>query len=210
MSNHKKRKYSSRTREAGAHNTRKRILLCARALFETEGFELVTIEKIARESTVSAPTIYALFRSKRGILRALMDEALPDEERLPLIEEASIEKSPEKRLLIAAKIARKMYDAEREQLDISSAAVLSPEFKELEKEREKRRYHRLEKGIEKMVLEKSLLKGLSPSKAHAILWALTGRDLYRMLVIEQGWTSSAYEKWLGELLIKSLLPPASI
>lgn len=199
------RTYRSHTRKAQAETTRSRILSCAKALFEAEGFERVTIERLAKEAEVSAPTIYALFQSKRGVLRALMNEALPPEEYETLVSEAAKEKSAEKRLMIAAKIARKLYDAEREQIDISSASVLAPEFKELEIEREKRRYQRLAKSIETMVKEQSLLKGMSASKAHAILWAFTGRDFYRMLVIEQGWTSDEYEKWIGEQLIKSLI-----
>ncbi|MBS0634342.1 MAG: TetR family transcriptional regulator [Verrucomicrobia bacterium] len=49
--------------------TRKRILDTARAFFETERFELLTIEQIAQQSKVSAPTIYILFQScKTGSL----------------------------------------------------------------------------------------------------------------------------------------------
>ncbi len=42
------------------------------------------------------------------------------------------------------------------------------------------------------------------SKARDILWAFTGRDMYRMFVIEQGWTSEEYETWLAQLLVKML------
>jgi hypothetical protein len=38
-----------------------------------------------------------------------------------------------------------------------------------------------------------------------ILWVFIGRDIYRMLVIEQGWTSEEYEKWLAELLVNTLI-----
>jgi hypothetical protein len=55
-----------------------------------------------------------------------------------------------------------------------------------------------------MAEEKSFKRGLSLSKARDILWAFTGRDLYRMLVIERGWTSDEYEKWLLELLKATL------
>ena len=85
------------------------------------------------------------------------------------------------------------------------AAVLAPEFKELEKEKEMRRYNRQEVTIKAMVKEKSLAKGLSAIKARDILWAFTGRDMYRMFVVEQGWTSEEYEKWLAKLLISTLI-----
>jgi hypothetical protein len=50
-----------------------------------------------------------------------------------------------------------------------------------------------------------LIKGLSATKARDILWAFTGRDMYRMFVVEQGWESEEYEKWLSKLLINTLI-----
>lgn len=206
MSKKEKRPYRSVARDEQAAKTKARILLAAKNLFETEGFEFVTIEKIAQVADVSVPTIYSLFQSKRGLLRALMDEALPKEEFDTLVEMSIQEKSPQKRLCFSAKIARQMYDAERSQMEVfRGVAILSPEFKELEKEREMRRYTRQEVTIKAMAKEKSLAQGLTITKARDILWAFTGRDMYRMFVIEQGWTSEEYEKWLAQILIKTLV-----
>lgn len=206
MSKIKKRPYSSVTRSSQAIETKNRILASAKNLFETVGFECVTIEKIAEAAAVSIPTIYSLFQSKRGILLALMDEALPKDQFEDLVEKSKLETSPQKRLSISAKIARQIYDAERDQMEFfRGAAVLAPEFKELEKEKEMRRYSRQEVTIKAMRKEKSLSKDLTLKKARDILWAFTGRDLYRMFVIEQGWSSDEYEKWLSQLLIKTLL-----
>jgi hypothetical protein len=205
MSIDKKRIYNSESRLVQAAQTRSRILMVAKNLFQTEGFELVTIEKLAKGANVSAPTIYSLFKSKRGVLRALMDEALPPEQYQALVE-ASKKMPAIESLKIAAKIARKMYDAERVQMDVfRGAEVLAPEFKEFEEEREARRYKRLEASAKKIVKEKVLLKGLTLKKAHDILWAFTGRDMYRMFVIDRGWASDEYEQWLAQLLIKMLL-----
>ncbi len=76
MSNLKRRTYNSQARDEQAAQTKTRILASAQKLFQTEGFECVTIEKLAQDAKVSSPSIYALFKSKRGVLRALMDEAL--------------------------------------------------------------------------------------------------------------------------------------
>lgn len=202
----KRRPYRSIARNTRAANTRARILSSAKTLFETEGFEHVTIERIAKTAEVSIPTVYGLFQSKRGVLRTLMDEALPPDQFVQLVEKSIEEKSPSKRLFITAKIARQIYDAERAQMDIlRGASVLAPEFKELEKEKEMRRYNRQEVTIKAMVKERSLAKGLKATKARDILWALTGRDMYRMLVVEQGWSGDEYEKWLARLLISTLV-----
>ena len=206
MSTHKKRIYNSKRRQSQAAITRGRILNCARSLFQSHGFEGVTIEQLAQAAEVSMPTIYALFQSKRGVLRALMDEALPPDEFESLVRKFSQETSANERLATTAQIARQLYDAERAQMDIMRGATLiGSEFKALEQERERRRYKRQEKSIKKMMDENALASHLKLSQARDILWAFTGRDMYRLFVIERGWTSDEYEKWLTQWLEMALL-----
>ncbi len=206
MSSHKKRTYNSETRQAGALQTRARILESAKMLLSSEDIENVTIEKIAHAANVSMPTIYALFQSKRGILRAIIDNALPADQFEALIREAKKTDSAKEHLMISAKIARQIYDAERVQMEAFwGASIGTPEFKELEREREQRRYKRQEESVTMMVKEQSLAKGLTILQARDILWAFTGRDMYRMFVVEQGWSSEDYENWLAQLLVKTLV-----
>lgn len=202
----KKRSYTSEMRDSQAAQTRAQILKAAKKLFQAEGFDRVTISKLAKAAEVSMPTIYALFKSKRGVLQSLIDEALPQGQFASLVENSMQEKSPTKCLHLTAQLARQMYDAERGLMDIlRGASVVAPEFKELEREREMRRYERQGEYVKKLMKAKALAKGLTLEKAREVLWALTGRDLYRLFVIERGWTSDEYEKWLAHLLIKSLL-----
>jgi hypothetical protein len=35
----------------------------------------------------------------------------------------------------------------------------------------------------------------------------TGRDIYRTLVIEAGWTPDEYETWLSQTLVEALVSP---
>lgn len=206
MSISKKRSYKSESRHAQSEKTKQRILASAKMFFESKGFEEVTIEEIAREAEVSAPTIYSIFQSKRGVLLALMDEALSPEQHAALVDQVKNEHCPRKRLQITASIARQLYDAEKAQLCLlRGASILDPTFKVLEIERERRRYQRQKETVETMASEKAFLEHLSISKVRDILWAFTGRDFYRMLVIERSWSSDEYEKWLGEVLVQVLL-----
>lgn len=201
-----KRAYISESRKAQSQNTKNRILAAARTLFASKGFEQVTIEEIAQKAEVSSPTIYAIFKSKRGILFILMDEALAPEKFEALVERGKKEKSPRKRLENAARIARQLYDAEKEQFDfLRGASLLDPVLKEMELEKERRRYQRQEEIVSTMHAEKAFKADISLEKARDILWAFTGRDLYRMMVIERAWSADEYEKWLGNLLITALL-----
>ena len=206
MTSQKKRTYSSSSRQKLAKATKERILTSAKYFFESVGFENVTIDNIAEKAEVSAPTIYAIFKSKKNILKTLVDYVVPKEDYEGLISQIRQEKSAKKRLAISAKLARRIYDAEREQAALfMNASIISPELKELEKEREMRRYKRQEESIKIMKKEGSLNIKLTQGKARDLLWAFTGRDIYRMLVIEQNWTSNEYEAWLAEELAKLLL-----
>src|SRR5208337_3586955 len=113
MKQEKKRTYNSENRDVQAAQTRSRILEAALELFQTEGFDRVTINKLAKAAKVSMPTIYAIFKSKRGVLQSLIDEALPPEQFAALVDDVMQVKSPKKRLSITAKLARQIYDAER-------------------------------------------------------------------------------------------------
>jgi AcrR family transcriptional regulator len=201
-----KRPYNSGNRKAQATQTKGRILDMARDLFCTNGFEGVTVQALAQQAGVSEPLIYGLFQSKRGILRALMDEALPQEHYNVLIAQACEGKNYKKRLQVTAKICRLMYEAEKTQMDLlRTASAIAPEFKELEREREERRYKRQAESMEALYNDKVVKRELNLTQARDILWVLTGRDLYRLLVIDRGWCEDAYEAWLGNLLVISLL-----
>ncbi len=201
----KKRSYNSELRQAQAEETKHRILSSANDLFETKGIEKVTIEELAQRADVSAPTVYALFQSKRGILRALIDRALFGAQHALLVQKVRSAKSAKERVMIAASIARQVHDAERSQMWLlRGATVLSPELEELERDLEQQRFERQEETIKLLVKENALANGLSMAKARDVLWTMTGWDTYRMLVMERGWPSDEYEKWLSGVLAQIL------
>jgi AcrR family transcriptional regulator len=202
----KKRNYNSELRTQQSQETKARILASAKQLFELKGFDQVTIDKIAITAQVSTPSVYAIFKSKRGILFTIMDEALSVEQRTELVEQVYQEKSPRRKLEISAKIARQLYDAEKKQLSmLRGVSIVNPQLKKLENEMEKRRYKRQQETVEAMAKADVFREDVSIGKARDILWALTGRDIYRMLVVEKKWTSDEYELWLSNMLIRNLL-----
>lgn len=201
------REYDSTGRKAEAAKTRKRILEAAKSLFEKKGFEMVTICEIAQNAGCSAPCVYAIFQSKRGILLVLMDEAFAPEQYDALVDRArTLDASPKSRLEALGRLARKLYDAEKDELSLlRGASILDVEFRELELERERRRYYRLLDITALIAKDEAFKENFTLAEARDILWAFTGRDLYRMLVIERAWTSDAYEKWLTGHLVQTLL-----
>ena len=67
------RPYSMEKREAGANETRLRILEAARRALAQERDEALSMEAIARRAGVSRLTIYYQFNSRPGLLEALYD-----------------------------------------------------------------------------------------------------------------------------------------
>lgn len=200
-----KRRYNIENRQAQSKQTKDKILSSAKMLFESQGFDGVTIDLIAKDAGVSVPTVYSLFKSKTGILKALIDNALSQDQFESLVHKASTEKTLSGLLKMSAHIATQMYDAEKAFMNsLRGAVTLTAELKNLEKEQEERRYKRQEKTL-KVMFEKNKLQGnLDFTKARDILWAMTGRDLFRLLVIERGWSLEDYEKWLADSLTQML------
>lgn len=206
MTRQMKRKYNSSNRRKKSEQTRGEVAEAAKELFAKRGFASVTIDEIAEKAGKPLPTVYALFQSKKGILKEVVERALFGQQYEALVQRTQEITHPVERLRGVAKIARTVYDSERAEMNLLRGAVLvGPEFAELEREMEERRFERQETNIKRLAIAKALRAGISVPAARDILWALTGRESYRLLVAERKWSSDRYEKWLGDLLIRALL-----
>jgi AcrR family transcriptional regulator len=204
----RKRTYKSPVRQRQAGDTRGRIIEAARALLQREGYAGMTIEGIAQRAEVSAQSVYAIFKSKTGILIELLDQSTFDADYDEAVRRALGATDPETRLRLAAPIARQIHDAQSATFDLlRGAGVVAPELAKLEQQREGLRYERQERMIISLRDAGRLQPGLDQVAARDIFWMLTGRDVYRMLVRERSWSSQKYQDWLADSLVRSLLTP---
>src|SRR5947208_312511 len=67
----KTRRYDSPRRREQAAATRREILEAAQRLFEARGYAATTVAAIAGEAGVALKTVYVVFETKSGLLRAL-------------------------------------------------------------------------------------------------------------------------------------------
>jgi AcrR family transcriptional regulator len=207
----KKRPYKSLVRERQADDTRRRILEVARQLLQTEGYEGMTVEAIARQAEVSAPSVYAIFKSKTGLLIALLDQSMFGADYEAVVRQTLNATDPETRLRRAAAVARQIRGTQSALFDLMrGAGVVAPELAKLEQEREDLRYVKEEGMITFLRDAGALRRGLSHKTARDIFWMLTGGDVYRMLVRERGWSPRKYQNWLAETLVDSLLTPTRL
>lgn len=206
MAKTQKRSYKSLVRERQADDTRRRIVEATRKLLLSEGYAGMTIDAIARRAKVSAQSVFAIFKSKTGILIALLDQTAFGPEYEAAVQKALGATEPETRLRLAAPIARQIHDAQSAAFDLlRGSGVVAPELAKLEQQREDLRYERQERMILSLRDARRLRPDFTMKTARDIFWMLTGRDVYRMLVRERGWSSEKYQDWLADTLVRSLL-----
>ncbi len=185
-------------------------MAAAKRLFTRSGIDRVTMAQIATAAGVAVPTVYALFKSKAGILQAMMQATLfgPGYQTA----QAQLVGVSDAVELIAAtaKVARAIYESESAELALMrGASAFSLDLRKTEQEFEALRFKLQEARVKKLFEERKAKKGLSIAEARHILWMYTSRDIYRMLVQERGWTPDEYQHWLADTLVSALVKPAS-
>ena len=205
MSRSAKRQYVSKVRSRRADATRARVLDAAKKLFMRHGIDGTTIAEIARKAGVAVPTVYALYKSKEGILRALMQTALFG----PRFQNARAKldgvTDPVKLIALSAEVARAIYESESAELGlIRGSSAFSPALRKLEQEFEAIRFEMQRERV-RLLFAHGHHRELTLEEARRILWMFTSRDLYRMLVHAGGWTPNQYQHWLSDAILSALV-----
>ena len=201
-----KRPYHSRVRQRQAEDTRQRIIAAARSLFASRGYDATTLEAVAELADVSPKTLGAVFGSKRALLAEVINPEAFSTQVWQLIEEVRATEDPSRRLALVAQITRQAYEPLASELELlRTAGAVAPELADLARQVETRRRQNQARFMASLRERVVLVPFLSLEEAADIGWALTSYDLYRRLVVEQGWSPKRYETWLAQLLTQQLL-----
>lgn len=200
------RSYGSPVRDAAAADTRKRILESAKALFSRRGVDAVTIATIAARARVSASSIYTIFESKQGVLRALIESAMFGARYQKASAELEAVVDPVQQLVMTATVARAIYESESTEMRLlRGASAFSPLLGSMEKSLEQMRYDLQAPRVIKLYAQRKGRKGLPRDKAQRLLCMYTSRDVYRQLVEDGGWSPDEYQAWLARTLASELV-----
>src|SRR5260370_4320143 len=124
-------------RRSQAGDTRRRIVEATRQLLQSEGYAGMSIEAIAQREEVAAQSVYAIFKSKTGILTELLDQTTFGADYEDAVRQAMSASDPEIRLRLAARIARQIHDVQSTTFDLlRGAGVVAPELAKLGQQRE--------------------------------------------------------------------------
>jgi AcrR family transcriptional regulator len=207
------RVYDSPRRREQAAGTRRAILAAAQRLFVEDGYGATTVAAIAAEARVALKTVYVAFETKSGVLRALWNLLLrEDEDSAPVAQrewylEVLNEPDPERQLRLNARNARAVKERAGKVLGvIRSAAPLDADIAALWGRIETDFYENQRAIVERLAQKEALRPGLDVTKATDILWTLNHPDVWLLLVGERGWTPDQFEGWFADTICRQLLP----
>lgn len=210
-----KRRYHSPRRQEQAAATRRAILEAAQRLFEKQGYVSTTMAAIAEEAGVALKTVYVVFESKSGVLRALWNLRLRGaRDEVPVDQqdwyrEVVEEPDPERQLRLNARNSRARKVSIAALLDvIRSGALVEPEIEELWNRIESE-FHDNQRVIAESLHKKGALRrGLDVDRATDILWTINHPNVWQLLA-GRGWAPEEYEQWTADLACAQLLNQAA-
>ena len=183
----------------------------ARALFLDRGYQATTIDAISDHSDVPAATVYRLFSSKVGILRALLDVSIAGDDQAVSVADrahvAGLFAQPDPRALLAGFAGITVAINARSSgvyRILASAAGSDPAAAELLADYQHQRDHGQGRIARSLARAHALRPGLRERDAASLIHALMSPELYQLLVLDRGWSPGRYQQWLTELLVDQL------
>jgi len=210
----------SRQREAGEatrRETRRRLLVAARAEFAERGYAAATVIRIAERADVSVQTLYSNWGNKRNLLRAVMESAVTGDDNIPLeagqppaVIVATLDPGDAKdpRRLLAHLSHQYRLLAERSAIGWQTyrdGAGIDPDiaadWQQL-MEMRRRAFHTMFARLPATALR----PGLSNAAAADTAWVIASPDSHDLLVRQAGYSYDQLEDWARTTLTAALLP----
>jgi AcrR family transcriptional regulator len=199
--------------QARTRLARAAVVEAARSLFVARGYGTTTIEAISDLADVPVATVYRLFSSKRGILKALLDVSIVgDQDAVPLaarprvralLADADPERQLEALVAIAADVNARVAPI---YLVLVSAAGADPDAAALLDELTAQRQEGQRMVARRLARAGALRPELGERDAADVIHALVSPEVYRLLVLDRRWKPGRYERWLTSTMVDLLLP----
>jgi len=208
-----RRPYEGAARQARTRRTREAVVEAARSLFLERGYAATTIEAISARSDTPQATVYRLFSSKLGILKAVLDVSIGGDDAAvamadrPQVRALLSAEDPAKKLAgFAALLHDVMARAGPVHRILADAARSDQDAASLLAEIARQRHEGQRRIARSLARSGALRPGLWERDAADIIHALASPEVYGLLVSDRDWSGERYEKWLRSILIDQLLP----
>ena len=198
--------------QARTRLARAAVVEAARELFLERGYGPTTIEAISAHSDVPPATVYRLFSSKRGILKALLDVSIAgDDAAVPVSERPAVQSllsdpDPRKKLAAFVSVAAQVNTRTSAIYRILvSAAASDPDAAALLDELTHQRQEGQGRIARSLARAGALRAGLRERDAGDLIHALVSPEMYGLLVVDRRWPPERYQQWLSDTLVDQLL-----
>ena len=198
--------------QARTRLARTAVVTAARTLFLERGYPGTTVDAISELSDVPPATVYRLFASKLGILKALLDFSIAGDDApvavsdRPPVRAAMTTDDPRATLAGFVGITRDINSRAAPVYQILvSAAAADAEAADLLAELTRQRDQGQRQVVRALARGGALRADLRPRDAEDIVHALMSPEVYRLLVVDRGWTPGRYADWLARTLAEQLL-----
>jgi AcrR family transcriptional regulator len=197
--------------QARTRLARRAVVEAARTLFLERGYATTTIEAISEHSDVPSATVYRLFSSKLGILKALLDTSIAGDDQPLAVPErpdvASLFTEPDPRKLLAgfAGVTTAINQRTNDVYHVLvSAAGSDPGAAELLGELRQQRDQGQGQIARALARARALKPGLRERDAADLIHAVMSPEVYRLLVGDRRWKPERYQQWLATTLVQQL------
>ena len=186
--------------------SRERIAEAAQRLFLERGYAGTTIEAIAEEAGVAVQTIYNVVGVKSAVLESVLDTTAagpgsPAPVRDVMQRRTDEAQGAEEVVVLLADWFVEVHARTAEVLRIiRDAAAVDSEIAALDRRRAAQRYENYHLAAAEIARRHPLPKGLGLDEAAAIIWTVGNPQVYRFLVLEQGWSVDRYRAWVSATL----------
>ena len=199
-------------RQARTRRTRAAVVDAARTLFLDRGYAATTIEAISGLSDTPQATVYRLFSSKLGILKAVLDvSVVGDDQAVAMLDRPQVralvsDEDPKEQLAgFAALLREVMARAAPMHRILADAARSDEDAASLLAQLGRQRQEGQRRIARSLARSNALRPGLRERDAADVIYALASPEVYGLLVFDRAWSAERYEKWVNTILIDQLL-----
>ena len=199
-------------RQARTRRTRSAVVDAARTLFLERGYAATTIEAISGLSDTPQATVYRLFSSKLGILKAVLDvSVVGDDQAVAMLDRPQVralvsDEDPKEQLAgFAALLREVMARAAPMHRILADAARSDEDAASLLAQLGRQRQEGQRRIARSLARSGALRPGLRERDAADVIYALASPEVYGLLVFDRAWSAERYEKRMNAILIDQLL-----
>jgi AcrR family transcriptional regulator len=207
------KRYASQVRDEQARRTRQAIVTAAHDLFLAQGYAATTIDGIAEAAHVSRRTVFNSVGGKVALLKLALDWAVVgDDEPValadrPVVKAILAEPDPRKALMLWVQAVTDVAGRIAPLGEVLIAAAdIDPAAAQLLAEANGNRMLGATVFARYLASLDGLAPGMTEQRAAELCWALTDGHLYRLLVVQRGWSTADFSRWLSGSLAAALLP----